>query len=387
MAVTAPDSYQVAKLLATLPMQLARYFCTGSQDQDTWGHYALATSRYTHFTSPIRRYPDVLVHRLVAAALEAGFGGRANASGFNSDGNKSTVDEGGGESSIGANKGGKRKGGKKNKGSGEGNGIGGGGGRSPSNAAIAAAALRWGIPTTQQLHASAEHCNERKLAAKSVQDGSMHAYLCAFLKRRPACVSGIVRAVGRKFLCVFVPTYGMEVRVPLEGLRWLAVSQEEAKEKGAAPLSVTITFDANSTSAGPEAGVEAGTRAGGIAAALETAGSESAPRADRKKAMRNVRGIRGRFLNTSEEEEEALEAIATAAAPDPPSSKRGSGSARGGAPDDPFGCGTPPCVLPATLRPIDRVCLLLGARFPERSRPEVTAFLLARNPMHAPPSE
>ena len=261
--MTAPDSYQVAKLLATLPMQLARYFCTGSQDQDTWGHYALATSRYTHFTSPIRRYPDVLVHRLVAAALEAGFGGRANASGFNSDGNKSTVDEGGGESSIGANKGGKRKGGKKNKGSGEGNGIGGGGGRSPSNAAIAAAALRWGIPTTQQLHASAEHCNERKLAAKSVQDGSMHAYLCAFLKRRPACVSGIVRAVGRKFLCVFVPTYGMEVRVPLEGLRWLAVSQEEAKEKGAAPLSVTITFDANSTSAGRRRGWRRGRGRGG----------------------------------------------------------------------------------------------------------------------------
>jgi len=58
-------------LLCTKPFQNAKYFCTGSmEDEEAYRHYALNVPLYTHFTSPIRRYPDVLVHRFLTSALK-----------------------------------------------------------------------------------------------------------------------------------------------------------------------------------------------------------------------------------------------------------------------------------------------------------------------------
>ncbi|HEO8068170.1 TPA: ribonuclease R [Streptococcus agalactiae] len=50
---------EVLSMMLLRSMQQARY------SEHNHGHYGLAAEYYTHFTSPIRRYPDLLVHRMI----------------------------------------------------------------------------------------------------------------------------------------------------------------------------------------------------------------------------------------------------------------------------------------------------------------------------------
>lgn len=53
----------VLNMLCAKPMTRAKYFCADGCHDDDFHHYALNVPLYTHFTSPIRRYADIMVHR------------------------------------------------------------------------------------------------------------------------------------------------------------------------------------------------------------------------------------------------------------------------------------------------------------------------------------
>lgn len=62
-AVQGKPEEMVVSTVMLRSMKQAKY------DEESLGHFGLSTEFYTHFTSPIRRYPDLIVHRLIRTYL------------------------------------------------------------------------------------------------------------------------------------------------------------------------------------------------------------------------------------------------------------------------------------------------------------------------------
>ncbi|KAI4307300.1 hypothetical protein L6164_030504 [Bauhinia variegata] len=195
---------------ATKPMQLASYFCSGDlkDNENEWGHYALAVPFYTHFTSPLRRYPDIVVHRTLLATIEAEelylkhkktllVNKREKVqkrcfTGIDFDKNASESIEG--------------------------------------REALSAAALKHKLPCSELLVDVAAYCNERKIASRNVKDAYDKLYMWVLIKKKELLLSEArILGLGPRFMSIYIQKLAIERRIyydEVEGLtvEWLDVT-------------------------------------------------------------------------------------------------------------------------------------------------------------------
>lgn len=197
-----PLLFDILTSYATRPMQLATYFCSGElKDGEKGSHYALAVPLYTHFTSPLRRYPDIVVHRTLAAAIEAEklyLKHRGIIQKVNSDEQIRCFtgmyfDKDAADSLEGRE-------------------------------ALSSAALRHGVPCAKLLADVALHCNDRKLASKHVADGCDKLYMWAVLKKKKVLFSDArVLGLGPRFMSLYIQKLAIERRIYYDETEGLAV--------------------------------------------------------------------------------------------------------------------------------------------------------------------
>ncbi|KAL6912112.1 hypothetical protein ACP4OV_000917 [Aristida adscensionis] len=206
--------FDILMFYASKQMQSAEYFCTGGliNRKDDWAHYALSVPLYTHFTSPLRRYPDIIVHRTLNAVIDAeqaylkqkkfptGQNGVRAASSEMMDrcftglqfSKEAAESEEGKE-------------------------------------ALSAAAKKFKVPSSENLGEVAEHCNERKWAGRRAEEAGQKLYMWALIKNKEILICNArVLGLGPRFMSVYVPKLAMERRIYYDEVQGLSVEWLEA---------------------------------------------------------------------------------------------------------------------------------------------------------------
>jgi DIS3-like exonuclease 2 len=187
---------QVITSLLMKPMNRAKYLIAGDNRSSAkkqsaplasassptllsrWRHYALSIPYYTHFTSPIRRYADVMVHRL----LEEGLQREREGGGYASRQREPSEDD---ESS--------------------------------------------GRSRLEDLIEIADHCNTQKEASKAAQDRSDVVFLSVYLMKSPQRSEGIVVGMAEKSFTVLILPFSLEARIFIDKI---GVADSKQREGG-----------------------------------------------------------------------------------------------------------------------------------------------------------
>ncbi|CAK9441566.1 uncharacterized protein LODBEIA_P54340 [Lodderomyces beijingensis] len=72
LAIEDPVKRQCIEILLYKCMSRGKYYVAGKQDPDSYAHFYLNLPLYTHFTAPLRRYADLIVHRQLKTVLAKG---------------------------------------------------------------------------------------------------------------------------------------------------------------------------------------------------------------------------------------------------------------------------------------------------------------------------
>eukprot|EP01084_Bolivina_argentea_P154212 268851_1 len=144
---------QIINTFVAQSMQRAQYIIVEDTAPKEWTHWALNFPIYTHFTSPIRRYADIIVHRLLSYTLSTN----------NKKDNNQPL-----------------------------------------------------LPSIQNMKRQCQICNDRNAAAHFAELDSQKIHLCLLLIDKPIIVNAILIDIMDKMFILVIPGLGIDVRVNIK---------------------------------------------------------------------------------------------------------------------------------------------------------------------------